>query len=668
MSTPRHTLLAVLIGALAALAGCESDSPVTQNDQCPVDADCGGARLCEQGQCIDVDGNNVVANNGRVDSDDGTNNGTNTGTNNGGTNNSTNNGGTNNGTTTNGGTNNGGTNNGGTNNGDTNNGTNNTTNNGTIPCEPVEEVCDGEDNDCDRAVDEGVTNACGGCGEVPVEVCDGEDNDCDGAVDEDVTNACGGCGAVLEEVCNGVDDNCDGQTDEGVANACGTCGPVPVEICDGQDNDCDGQTDEDVTNACGGCGQVPVEVCDGQDNDCDGQTDEDVTNACGGCGDLGGAPGNLCGTCGVLACSGDGTALACDDPGANACGSCGALDAEPGAACGTCGEVQCASDGGIRCVEGTENICGGCGPITGDPGAVCGACGFDALGCTPAGTLECIETIGCPEGWVRVEAGSFQMGSPGSEPGRARGNEERQHMVTLTRPFMVLDHEVTQGMWADIAGGNPSSNDGCGADCPVEDVDWWEAIRFANTMSIASGLEPCYQIELNFGIVSDFRIRWSGLDCEGYRLPTEAEWEYAARAGAGTAFTTGDYIDGGGLLCNRDGSGHLAAAGWYCDNANNLRSVAQKASNAWGLVDVSGNVAEWVWDARSDYPNSAVVDPTGGLEVACDSVIGGCARVVRGGSFASGAADCRLAARGTQGSWAANGRHGFRLVRTLPVY
>jgi hypothetical protein len=137
-----------------------------------------------------------------------------------------------------------------------------------------QEVCDGEDNNCDGQVDEGVLNACGSCGDVPTEVCDGKDNNCDGQVDEGVLNACGTCGDAPLEVCDGEDNNCDGQVDEGVLNACGSCGDVPQEVCDGEDNNCDGQVDEGVLNACGACGDVPLEVCDGEDNDCDGEIDE----------------------------------------------------------------------------------------------------------------------------------------------------------------------------------------------------------------------------------------------------------------------------------------------------------------------------------------------------------------------------------------------------------
>ena len=126
------------------------------------------------------------------------------------------------------------------------------------------------------------------------ESCDGADNDCDGKTDEGVKNACGGCGNVPVEICDRADNDCDGKTDEGVKNACGSCGNVPAETCDGQDNDCDGKSDEGVRNACGGCGNVPAETCDGQDNDCDGKTDEGVRNACGGCVALANAVRSSC--------------------------------------------------------------------------------------------------------------------------------------------------------------------------------------------------------------------------------------------------------------------------------------------------------------------------------------------------------------------------------------
>ena len=186
------------------------------------------------------------------------------------------------------------------------------------------EVCNGRDDNCNGVADEGVTNACGGCGAPAAtdECGNGYDDDCDGVVDDGCecgagdsqscyggppgtegvgtcvagTQMCSGSmefpewgtctGQVLPlpEICNGEDDDCDGEADERWAsgsNACGWCDPT--EICDGEDQDCDGLVDEGVRNACGDCGPTPAEVCDGMDTDCDGRVDEGVVNACGTC-------------------------------------------------------------------------------------------------------------------------------------------------------------------------------------------------------------------------------------------------------------------------------------------------------------------------------------------------------------------------------------------------
>ncbi|MCA9540700.1 MAG: hypothetical protein KC620_17495, partial [Myxococcales bacterium] len=184
----------------------------------------------------------------------------------------------------------------------------------------AEEVCDGVDNDCDEAIDEGLQNACGGCGPPPVEVCNGVDDDCDARVDEGTRNACGRCGPVPPEVCDTVDNDCDDRIDEDAcADVCpegetrpcypgdvatrgvGRCADgselcaggdwlacadarLPAEeTCEGTDEDCDGFVDEGTTNRCGTCGPPPLEVCNEADDDCDGRIDEGITTVCGGC-------------------------------------------------------------------------------------------------------------------------------------------------------------------------------------------------------------------------------------------------------------------------------------------------------------------------------------------------------------------------------------------------
>jgi formylglycine-generating enzyme required for sulfatase activity len=128
----------------------------------------------------------------------------------------------------------------------------------------------------------------------------------------------------------------------------------------------------------------------------------------------------------------------------------------------------------------------------------------------------------CPAGYVRIARGTFMMGSPPDEGGRE--DDETQHRVTITRAYCMKATEVTHGEWQAVMGSNPSEFTSCGANCPVENVSWEEAVGYANALSRREGLPECY---------SD--STFSGLSCKGYRLPTEAEWEYAARAGTTAA-------------------------------------------------------------------------------------------------------------------------------------
>lgn len=240
------------------------------------------------------------------------------------------------------------------------------------------ELCNGEDDDCDGVVDEGVLNACGGCGEAPVEECDGIDDDCDGRIDEGALNACGRCGAPPPEACNGVDDDCDGLVDELVANACGGCVGVREEDCNGRDDDCDGVVDnrpgsalpltrrcssdlgacrEGVETCVGGAwavcdGIVPRdEQCDGADDDCDGLVDE-ASVPCGAERDRGecrvGRRRCDVAVCAAdpAACGEDGWLLACEDAVAPVVEVCNGRDDD--------------CDGGTD--EGLINACGRCGP------------------------------------------------------------------------------------------------------------------------------------------------------------------------------------------------------------------------------------------------------------------------------------------------------------------
>ncbi|MCK6507632.1 SUMF1/EgtB/PvdO family nonheme iron enzyme [Myxococcota bacterium] len=175
-----------------------------------------------------------------------------------------------------------------------------------------------------------------------------------------------------------------------------------------------------------------------------------------------------------------------------------------------------------------------------------------------------------------LPAGSFTMGCTAGQDGQCDNDEKPVRAVTVSRSFLLGETEVTQGQWRAVMGSNPAANQACGADCPVEQVSWLDAVAFANALSQAEGLESCY-------VITPEAVTWpEGASCDGYRLPTEAEWEYAARAGQDTRFAGGD---------------EAGSVGWMKANAGEKsHRVGGKAPNAWGLVDLSGNVAEWTWD------------------------------------------------------------------------
>jgi len=226
--------------------------------------------------------------------------------------------------------------------------------------------------------------------------------------------------------------------------------------------------------------------------------------------------------------------------------------------------------------------------------------------------------------FVYIKPGSFMMGSPSSES--KREDDETRHRVTLTKGFYMQTTEVTQGQWKKIMGSNPSDFKSCGDNCPVEDVSWYDSKDFIQKLNQRSRGNK-------------------------YRLPTEAEWEYSARAGTTTPFNTGKCLSTS--QANYDGNYPYTG----CSKGEYRKttvSVASFSPNAWGLYDMHGNVWEWCQDWYGEYPTSSVTDPTG--------PISGSFRVLRGGSWHDYARGCRSANR--YGSYPdfADYRIGFRLA------
>ena len=213
---------------------------------------------------------------------------------------------------------------------------------------------------------------------------------------------------------------------------------------------------------------------------------------------------------------------------------------------------------------------------------------------------------------VLVPAGKFKMGSPASE--KRRDTEETQHEVTLTKPFYLGKYEVTQEQWESVMGDNPSSTKG--AKLPVTDVSWDDCQEF----------------------IKKLNAKTNG----GYRLPTEAEWEFACRAGTSTAYSYGD---------------SLTKSDANIDNrAGSIKAVGSYKANVFGLHDMHGNVWECCNDWKADYPAGAVTDPKGPAT--------GKYRVLRGGSFFYNDSAARSSYRFDLSPTIRFNFNGFRLART----
>jgi formylglycine-generating enzyme required for sulfatase activity len=242
----------------------------------------------------------------------------------------------------------------------------------------------------------------------------------------------------------------------------------------------------------------------------------------------------------------------------------------------------------------------------------------------PSTTISLTPAASLPDfSFVFIAPGKFIMGSPESESGR--NDDELPHEVDIAHGFFIQTTPVTQEQWKTVMKNNSSRFFSQGDDHPVESVSWYDCQKFIELLN--------------------------SMGDHIYRLPTEAEWEYACRAGKTSSCSEGEIVE---LFCHHDPN--LDAAGWYCGNSSrSTHPVARKRPNLWGLYDVHGNVLEWCQDWYGTYPATPQTDPSGPIT--------GPGRVIRGGSWFSNAKNCRAAARFY---WSPNAKSdfiGFRLIR-----
>ncbi len=239
-----------------------------------------------------------------------------------------------------------------------------------------------------------------------------------------------------------------------------------------------------------------------------------------------------------------------------------------------------------------------------------------------------VKTDVTPVNMIKVEGGIFQMGSE-----NGYDVEKPVHSVTLSS-FYMGKYQVTQKEWQAVMGTNPSYFKGDKR--PVEQITWYQAVEFCNKLSQNEGLSPAYTIN-----VTSVSCNWNA---DGYRLPTEAEWEFAARGGNQSKGYT------------YSGSNNLDEVGWYSSNSDDTHEVGTKKANELGIYDMSGNVWEWCWDLYDSYTSSAQTNPRGATS--------GSRRVLRGGCWLGSADFCRVSFRGGFPFLSSN-NFGFRLARSI---
>jgi len=283
----------------------------------------------------------------------------------------------------------------------------------------------------------------------------------------------------------------------------------------------------------------------------------------------------------------------------------------------------------------------------------------------PAGKIAFVNTFAeaVEQGFVYLDPGEFKMGSPKSE--KERKQDELEHVVRITRPFLIARHEVTQDEYHAIVGDRPSHFfvDSRTGKHPVDSVTWFDALRYCNLLSERRGVAQYYEItDIQRKGTAIIAAKVKVLGGTGYRLPTEAEWEYACRAGTTTTHHFGTLARDSRV--NKRGNFRYSLTvptyGLAFHSPGMTHEVGKFRRNPWGLYDMHGNVAEWCWDwyDKSYYSKSPKADPTGPAS--------GIHRVLRGGSYLVSQHNCRSASRFWSQPAETKFYIGFRVARYAP--
>lgn len=269
---------------------------------------------------------------------------------------------------------------------------------------------------------------------------------------------------------------------------------------------------------------------------------------------------------------------------------------------------------------------------------------------------------------VFVQGGTFTMGctlaqKTGCNVGKCCDWELPNHQVSLS-DYYIGKYEITQGEWKALFGTNPSRFSACGDNCPVEQVSWLDALVYCNRLSESKGFTACYYTNANFTQIygksgstwslpnQEITIYWRE-DANGYYLPTEAQWEYAAR--------------GGYKSTNKEfsGSNTVDDVAWYSGNSGNTtHQKGTRTANELGIFDMSGNVWEWCFDTYGSYNNNDCCNPTASNGSTSHTSALGSYRVIRGASWGKDAFSSRIYNRIGSSPSSRGNDIGFRLCRS----